>query len=73
MRPELADVIEVTTSRADALRFAVAETREGDTVIVTGKGHESTQEIAGVFHPFSDRDTFRDIARAAGVPAADGR
>jgi UDP-N-acetylmuramoyl-L-alanyl-D-glutamate--2,6-diaminopimelate ligase len=25
-------------------------------VIVAGKGHESGQEIAGVVHPFADRD-----------------
>ena len=25
-----------------------------DVVLVAGKGHETTQEIAGVFHPFSD-------------------
>jgi len=28
-------------------------------VIVTGKGHEPTQEIAGVFHRYNDRDAYR--------------
>ena len=25
-------------------------------MIITGKGHEPTQEIAGVFHRYNDRD-----------------
>jgi UDP-N-acetylmuramoyl-L-alanyl-D-glutamate--2,6-diaminopimelate ligase len=30
-------------------------------ILVAGKGHETYQEIAGVRHPFSDRE----VARAA--------
>ncbi|MCL2454332.1 MAG: UDP-N-acetylmuramoyl-L-alanyl-D-glutamate--2,6-diaminopimelate ligase [Micrococcales bacterium] len=56
-----ATVHEVATNRADAIRQAVAVAREGDTVIVTGKGHEPTQEIAGVFHRYNDRDVFRAV------------
>lgn len=69
IRPDLDRVTEVTTSRADALRQAVAMFGEGDTVIVTGKGHELTQEIAGVFHEYNDGDVYREIAREAGVPS----
>lgn len=68
VRPDLHDVTEITTSRADALRQAVAMCREGDTVIVTGKGHELTQEIAGVFHDYNDADVYRAIAKDAEVP-----
>ena len=32
--------------------------RLGDTVMVTGKGHEPTQEIAGVFYRYNDRDAY---------------
>ncbi|MCL2850137.1 MAG: UDP-N-acetylmuramoyl-L-alanyl-D-glutamate--2,6-diaminopimelate ligase [Micrococcales bacterium] len=56
-----ANVHEVTTSRADAIRRAVGATGEGDTVIVTGKGHEPTQEIAGVFYRYNDRDVLNEI------------
>ncbi|MBU4214726.1 MAG: UDP-N-acetylmuramoyl-L-alanyl-D-glutamate--2,6-diaminopimelate ligase [Actinobacteria bacterium] len=56
-----ATVHEETTSRAEAIRRAVAGAQEGDTVIVTGKGHEPTQEIAGVFHRYNDRDVFAAI------------
>ncbi len=41
--------------RAEAIAAAVAAAREGDTVLVAGKGHETGQEIAGVVHPFDDR------------------
>lgn len=56
-RPDLRDVHEVEP-RADAVRVALRLAREGDTVIVTGKGHEPTQEVAGVFHRYNDRDAF---------------
>jgi UDP-N-acetylmuramoyl-L-alanyl-D-glutamate--2,6-diaminopimelate ligase len=32
-----------------------------DTVLVLGKGHETGQEIAGVVHPFDDRDVIRNF------------
>ena len=35
----------------------------GDIVLVAGKGHETGQEVAGVVHPFDDRD---GAARGAG-------
>jgi UDP-N-acetylmuramoyl-L-alanyl-D-glutamate--2,6-diaminopimelate ligase len=40
---------------ARAVRIAVAAGPSA-TVAVVGKGHESGQEIAGVVHPFDDRD-----------------
>jgi UDP-N-acetylmuramoyl-L-alanyl-D-glutamate--2,6-diaminopimelate ligase len=45
--------------RGAAIRAAVAKSREGDTVVVLGKGHETGQEIAGVVHPFDDRAELR--------------
>ncbi|CAM5793534.1 UDP-N-acetylmuramyl-tripeptide synthetase OS=Cellulomonas persica OX=76861 GN=murE PE=3 SV=1 [Cellulomonas persica] len=57
VRPDLTDVHEVTP-RSEAVRHGLAIAGEGDTVIVTGKGHEPTQEIAGVFHRYNDRDVF---------------
>ena len=30
--------------------------RPGDIVLVAGKGHETGQEVAGVVHPFDDRE-----------------
>lgn len=41
--------------RRKAIEAALAEAKAGDVVIVAGKGHETTQEICGVKHPFDDR------------------
>lgn len=42
--------------RREAIVAAVAAAGPGDVVLVAGKGHESGQNIAGVVHPFADRD-----------------
>jgi UDP-N-acetylmuramoyl-L-alanyl-D-glutamate--2,6-diaminopimelate ligase len=63
-RPDGHDVHE-SDSRADAIRLALDLARPEDTIIVTGKGHEPTQEIAGVFHRYNDRDVF--LAATAGT------
>lgn len=55
---ERGEVLEVG-SRAAAIAAAVGRARAGDTVLIAGKGHESGQEIAGVKHPFDDRDVLR--------------
>ncbi|SNT04638.1 UDP-N-acetylmuramoylalanyl-D-glutamate--2,6-diaminopimelate ligase [Micrococcales bacterium KH10] len=57
-RPDLVDVHEVSP-RFDAVAHGIALAGPGDTVIITGKGHEPTQEIAGVFHPYNDADAVR--------------
>jgi len=41
--------------RRQAIARALAMAQPGDIVCVAGKGHETTQEIAGQFHPFDDR------------------
>ena len=40
--------------RRAAISAAVALLREGDVLVVAGKGHEQGQTIAGVIHPFDD-------------------
>ena len=41
--------------RRQAIALALARAKPGDIVCVAGKGHETTQEIGGQFHPFDDR------------------
>nr|WP_299037311.1 UDP-N-acetylmuramoyl-L-alanyl-D-glutamate--2,6-diaminopimelate ligase [uncultured Pseudokineococcus sp.] len=66
-------VLEVA-DRASAIRAALDAAGPGGTVLVAGKGHERGQEVAGVVHPFDDRDEVRAAlaaaARAAAVQAA---
>ena len=49
----------VEPDRAKAIALALSRARAGDTVVIAGKGHETTQEIAGVRHPFDDREAVR--------------
>ena len=48
--------------RARAIESAISAARRGDIVVVAGKGHEPYQEIAGVFHGFSDVEAARTAA-----------
>lgn len=52
------EVIDIGDRRA-AIAAAVERAQPGDVVVIAGKGHETGQEIAGVVHPFSDRDELR--------------
>jgi UDP-N-acetylmuramoyl-L-alanyl-D-glutamate--2,6-diaminopimelate ligase len=45
--------------RRAAIRLAVRLAGPGDCLVVAGKGHETGQEVAGVVHPFADRDELR--------------
>lgn len=54
----------VESDRRVAIRHALSFLREGDTLLVAGKGHETTQEIAGVFYPFDDRQVIREESTA---------
>jgi UDP-N-acetylmuramoyl-L-alanyl-D-glutamate--2,6-diaminopimelate ligase len=56
--------------RHEAIRAAVAALRQGDVLVLAGKGHETGQYINGVTHPFSDRDEAVKAALALGGRAA---
>ena len=46
-------LLEVGDRRA-AIRAGVGQLRDGDVLVIAGKGHEQGQTIAGVVHPFDD-------------------
>lgn len=46
----------VIPDRAEAIRFAIEQAREGDVVLIAGKGHEDYQIIGDVKHHFDDRE-----------------
>jgi UDP-N-acetylmuramoyl-L-alanyl-D-glutamate--2,6-diaminopimelate ligase len=50
---------EVQPDRAQAIASAIAQAADADVVLVAGKGHETTQEIAGRRLPFSDAEAAR--------------
>lgn len=43
--------------RREAIFYAIRHARPGDMIAIIGKGHEDYQEINGVRHHFSDRET----------------
>jgi UDP-N-acetylmuramoyl-L-alanyl-D-glutamate--2,6-diaminopimelate ligase len=61
-------VVEVA-GRREAIAEAVASARQGDVVMVLGKGHEEGQEVDGVVTPFDDRaELRRALAASRGRP-----
>lgn len=60
-----AEIIRIADRQA-AIDRAVAVAREGDVVLITGKGHEQGQTFADRTIPFDDRDAARRALAAAG-------
>ncbi len=42
--------------REEAIRYCIENAKDGDVIIVAGKGHEDYQEIKGVKHHMDDRE-----------------
>ena len=61
--------VHVEPDRRAAIGFALSNAARGDVVVIAGKGHETTQEIAGVKHPFDDREVVRGFRGGAGGAA----
>jgi UDP-N-acetylmuramoyl-L-alanyl-D-glutamate--2,6-diaminopimelate ligase len=55
--------VDVEPDRAAAIGRALSEAREGDVVVIAGKGHEQGQEFADRTIPFDDRDVAREELR----------
>ncbi len=45
--------------RQKAIEFAITQLHPLDVLIIAGKGHENTQNIQGILHPFSDQEIVR--------------
>jgi UDP-N-acetylmuramoyl-L-alanyl-D-glutamate--2,6-diaminopimelate ligase len=61
--------LDVELDRRLAIERALEQAREGDVVVIAGKGHEQGQEIAGKKLPFDDREVARDVLRRLRAPA----
>src|SRR4051794_37070566 len=61
--------LDVELDRRRAIERALEQAREGDVVVIAGKGHEQGQEIAGRKLPFDDREVARDALRRLKAPA----
>jgi UDP-N-acetylmuramoyl-L-alanyl-D-glutamate--2,6-diaminopimelate ligase len=61
--------IQVEVDRRVAIGRAISLAREGDVVVIAGKGHEATQEVRGTLLPFDDREVAREALRRLGAAA----
>ena len=59
--------VEVELERRSAIEQALAQAREGDVVVIAGKGHEQGQEIAGRVLPFDDRVVAAELLEQLGA------
>lgn len=57
--------VTVVHDRRAAIETAVGEARSGDVVLVTGKGHETVQEVGAEKYRYNDPDTVRRILERA--------
>lgn len=55
--------VHIYPKRLDALAFALGEAKRGDTVIVTGKGHEKSLCRGHTEYPWSDQEEIRKLFR----------
>lgn len=51
----------VQIDRREAIKMAVAIAREGDIILIAGKGHEKYQEIKGIKYPFDDKRVLNEV------------
>lgn len=52
------------TDRAQAIKTACTIAKEGDVILIAGKGHEDYQDIKGVKHHFDDKEVVKGIFEA---------
>lgn len=51
----------VIENRREAIRHAMSIARDGDVVVLAGKGHETYQEIMGEKHPFDEKVVVQEL------------
>ena len=56
----------VEPDRAVAIKRAIEEARDGDIVLLAGKGHETYQVLKDRTIPFDDREVAREVLRNFG-------
>jgi len=57
----------VIVDRQEAIRYAMQMARKGDSVVVSGKGHEDYILVKGKYYPYSDRDVVNRVLREMGA------
>ena len=52
--------------RKEAIKYAIANGRPGDVIVLAGKGHEDYQEIKGVKYPMDERVLIKEVLEELG-------
>ena len=58
-----ADKTTVIQDRLEAIKRALDQAQPGDTVLITGMGHQATRNMGGVDQPWDDRTIAKDLLR----------
>lgn len=53
----------IVEDRKEAINYAISMAKEGDTVLIAGKGCEKYQEVFGIKRFYNDKDTVEEIIR----------
>ena len=53
----------VIENRREAIRHALQIGKDGDIIILAGKGHETYQEIMGVKRPFDEKVVVNELLK----------
>lgn len=51
----------IIPNRVEAIRYCIENAKEGDIIVLAGKGHEDYQEIRGVKYHMDEREIIADI------------
>lgn len=51
----------IIPDRKEAIKYSIVHAKEGDIILILGKGHEDYQEIEGVRYPFDERVIIKEI------------
>ncbi|MBQ4104953.1 MAG: UDP-N-acetylmuramoyl-L-alanyl-D-glutamate--2,6-diaminopimelate ligase [Clostridia bacterium] len=54
----------IVPNRVDAIRYCIENAKDGDIIVLAGKGHEDYQEIKGVKYHLDEREVIADIIRS---------
>ena len=52
---------EIISDRKDASKYSIVNAKEGDVILILGKGHEDYQEIKGKKYPMDERVLIQEI------------
>lgn len=55
------DSYKIIPDRREAIKYSIVNAKEGDVIMILGKGHEDYQEINGTRFPFDERVVIREI------------